>query len=193
VCLTIDASQRNAILARTEATMLIRTWRFVTLLFTALTLSMSFCHLLEMPVKMSFGWEEYAVVQRIYQNFGGAGAFLETGSILLAATLCFLVLGRRPAFPWTLAGAPCLTIGLVIWFTLVAPVNVAWAASSVANPPADWTSLRSQWEYTHAARAVLHLIALAALQLSVILETSIGWAPHLTARKRPEHGHAETA
>jgi hypothetical protein len=34
---------------------------------------MSFCHLLEMPVKMTLGWEDYATVQGIYGNFGGVG------------------------------------------------------------------------------------------------------------------------
>jgi hypothetical protein len=31
--------------------------------------------------------------------------------------------------------------------------------------------LRNQWEYTHAARAVLQVIALGALVLSIIVET----------------------
>jgi uncharacterized membrane protein len=172
--------------------MLVRTWRFVTLLFVALTLSMSFCHLLEMPVKMTLGWEDYATVQGIYTNFGGVGAFLETGAVLLAITLCCLVRRRRPGFVWTLAGALCLALGLVIWFAWVAPVNVVWAAARGANPPEDWTRLRSQWEYTHAARAILHLIALAVLQLSVILETPPRSLAHSAEASR-RFTRAETA
>lgn len=165
-----------------EAEMLLRGWRFAALLFTALTLSMSFCHLLEMPVKMTYGWTEYAAVQGIYRNFGGVGAILETGAVLLAITLCYLVRGRQPAFGLTLAGALCLAIGLGIWFALVAPVNVAWANASPTAPPADWGQLRRQWEYTHAARAMLHLIALATLQLSVILETPAPALRHARTR-----------
>lgn len=133
---------------------------------------MSFCHLLEMPVKMTYGWTEYAIVQGIYRNFGGVGAVFETGSVLLAIVLCYLVRTRQPAFGLTLASASCLVLGLGIWFAFVAPVNAAGANASLTTPPPDWWSLRSQWEYTHAARAILHLIALAAMQLSVILETS---------------------
>ena len=157
--------------------MLLPAWRFVTLLFTALTLAMSFCHLLEMPVKMTLGWTNYAIVQQIYRNFGGVGAFVETGAVLLAVTLCFVVRGRRPALALTLAGAACLALGLGIWFAFIAPVNVVWAGANATAPPADWMALRSQWEYTHATRAVVHFVALAAMQLSVILETSAQGAP----------------
>jgi hypothetical protein len=37
--------------------------------------------------------------------------------------------------------------------------------------PADWTRLRDQWEYTHAARAVLQIITLDAIVYSVLIET----------------------
>ncbi|WP_461054419.1 hypothetical protein [Spirosoma arcticum] len=37
--------------------------------------------------------------------------------------------------------------------------------------PIDWTSLRNQWEYTHAARAYLHIVALGALVISILVET----------------------
>jgi hypothetical protein len=36
--------------------------------------------------------------------------------------------------------------------------------------PADWIGLRDQWEYGHAARAVLQIIALGALVFSVLIE-----------------------
>jgi hypothetical protein len=36
--------------------------------------------------------------------------------------------------------------------------------------PPDWTRLRDQWEYTHAARAMLQIIALGSLVVSLLLE-----------------------
>lgn len=42
--------------------MLVRTWRFITLLFVALTLSMSFCHSLEMPV-INVSWRCFGAFQ----------------------------------------------------------------------------------------------------------------------------------
>jgi hypothetical protein len=41
--------------------------------------------------------------------------------------------------------------------------------------PANWQELRAQWEYSHAARAILYVLALGALTLSV-----------LGARSKPE-------
>jgi hypothetical protein len=40
-----------------------------------------------------------------------------------------------------------------------------WTAPSVG-----WESLRRRWEYSHAAGAILHLVALALLCLSVLSE-----------------------
>lgn len=55
-----------------------------------------------------------------------------------------------------------------IW---LAPVNATIAALTIENLPAGWMELRNQWEYTHAARAVLQVIALGALVFSVLVET----------------------
>jgi hypothetical protein len=44
------------------------------------------------------------------------------------------------------------------------------AALTPESLPADWMRLRNQWEYTHAARAVLESVALAALVLSMLAE-----------------------
>jgi len=36
--------------------------------------------------------------------------------------------------------------------------------------PADWMRLRDQWEFSHAARTVLQIIALGALVFSILIE-----------------------
>jgi hypothetical protein len=40
--------------------------------------------------------------------------------------------------------------------------------------PPDWTRLRDQWEYTHAARAALQIIALGSLVVSLLVEIPPG-------------------
>jgi hypothetical protein len=45
---------------------------------------------------------------------------------------------------------------------------VNWTPESL---PANFEELRDQWEYTHAARAILQIFGLGALVLSVLAET----------------------
>jgi hypothetical protein len=45
---------------------------------------------------------------------------------------------------------------------------MSWSLDEI---PPEWTRWRNQWEYTHAARAVLATGALAILALSVLEET----------------------
>jgi hypothetical protein len=49
---------------------------------------------------------------------------------------------------------------------LTYPANVAtnnWTAV-----PANWTELRTRWEYSHAASAVITFVALCSLTLSIL-------------------------
>jgi hypothetical protein len=156
-----------------EVTMFLRTWRFITLILTALNMGLAFCHLMEMPAKMRYDAALYATINNsLYRTFGAApGIAVEIGSILSAAALAFLVRKRRAAFPLTLAGAVCLLVAQVIWWVFIFPVNAeirTWAAETV---PTDWMQLRNQWEYSHATRFVLQLVGLSALVLSILRET----------------------
>ncbi|WP_412756828.1 hypothetical protein [Legionella bozemanae] len=36
--------------------------------------------------------------------------------------------------------------------------------------PHDWTRLRDQWEFAHASRAILQIVALAVLVISILIE-----------------------
>jgi hypothetical protein len=85
--------------------------------------------------------------------------------------LVLLVRGRRPAFGWSLLAMLCVLLSHVAFWIWLAPVNATVAASTLATLPDNWMALRSKWEYTHAARAVLQAIALGALTLSIIGET----------------------
>ena len=53
----------------------------------------------------------------------------------------------------------------------IAPVNAKIATWTPGTIPADWTWRRSQWEYTHAVRAILEILGLSALVLSILVET----------------------
>jgi hypothetical protein len=78
---------------------------------------------------------------------------------------------RRVALPGLalslLAAAMLIVATLVIFFTWTYPANQATSNWTVV--PADWQELRLQWEYAHAANAVLTFLALSAVTWSVLL------------------------
>ncbi|HYZ87411.1 MAG TPA: hypothetical protein VE621_23550, partial [Bryobacteraceae bacterium] len=65
-------------------------------------------------------------------------------------------------------GAGCLAAAHAIFWTLVAPANRTMAAYDLDAIPAEWQRWRDQWEYSHAARAVLLTGALGASVAAVL-------------------------
>jgi len=151
--------------------MLLRTWRFFTIILVSLSMAMAFCHLLQLPPRMSYDGAQWVATQSLYQLFGTVGAFIEVSALLLATVLSLAVCRRRPAFQWTVFGTACLLVAHAAWWVFVAPVNAEISTWTPDAMPADWTWWRSQWEYTHAARAILGIFGLSALVLSVLVET----------------------
>jgi hypothetical protein len=149
--------------------MLTQSVRLLSLTFSALILGGAFCHVLEMPVKLTLPGAEYTVVQQIYGAFGPVGAVLEPAAILSAATLAFLVRRRRSFVP-ALVGAVTLVTALLVWAAVVNPVNPHWAAAAPGSVPADFVALRTRWEWGHAAHAALLFLAFVALVVSVLVE-----------------------
>jgi hypothetical protein len=151
--------------------MLVKIWRLVTIMLAALSMGTALCHLLEMPAKITYeGALWLTLLQTLYPPaFGTIGAFFEVGAVVTAVMLAFLV-RRRPAFVWTLLGALCLVVAHAAFWIWVAPVNATMSPLTPETLPADWMRLRNQWEYTHAARAVLQIVALGALVFSILVE-----------------------
>jgi hypothetical protein len=155
--------------------MLVRTWRFITLVLAALDTGMALCHALEMPAKLKVDAQLWLTFQHtLYRAFGseGPGAFIEMGAILTAIVLVFLVRRRRPAFYLSLGGAVFLAAAFfLVWLPFVNPVNTETARWTVDSIPENWMDMRQQWEYAHTTRFVLQLIGFGVLLVSVLLET----------------------
>jgi hypothetical protein len=150
----------------------LRAWRFVTLLLTALALSLPFAHLLEMPAKRGFGPDLYRVInQNLYWGFGTFGAAIEVAAVLACLALAFVVRGRRPAFPLALTAAVLMVAAHLVFWIFIAPVNAEIAAWAPGAMPTEWTDLRDRWEFSHAARAVLMIVGFGFLLASVLSET----------------------
>ena len=158
-------------------------WRFMTIVLSALALTMTSAHVLELPQKMTYTAEMYAAVNTtLYRYFAIVGGSYQLGSIVSAIVLTILV-HRSVAYRWTLIGTLLLIAAFVSWLILVLPVNREVAAVLEASPqalPSIWSQLRDRWEYGHATGFVLHLAGFCALVISVTRDTqprSVSSAP----------------
>jgi hypothetical protein len=155
-----------------------KTWRFLTLILTALSMAVAWAHLLEMPAKLKFdGATWLSLLQNLYPpGFGTAGSFFEGGAVITSLVLVFVIHRRPRAFGWALAGTLCVLAAHAAFWIWVAPVNSMMLSLTPETLPADWTRFRDQWEYTHAVRAVLQLVAVGAFVLSMLTEIPNGTA-----------------
>ena len=154
--------------------MLVKSWRFITLLLVALLTGLAFAHVLERPAKMLYDAALYVTLQKtLYVAWGppNVGGILEPAAILATIALAIGVRKRKPAFWLSLgAGAALLLAFPVVFFVFVAPANEAFLAATPASIPPNWMELRSNWETGHAIRFLLQFAALSLLVLSVLLE-----------------------
>ena len=96
------------------------------------------------------GWELFGIVIAI--------ALLAT----LANTL--LVRADRRAFAWSLAAFLALAATQGVFWAFTYPINVATQFWTVSPEPFE--TARQQWEYSHAASAVLTFVALVTIVFS---------------------------
>lgn len=139
--------------------------RFLALLFAALALGPALAHLLELPNKIGLPREEYLTVQQIYRGWALLGIVV-FGALLSSLALAIATRGRRREFVPALVGFLCVAGTQVIFWTFTYPANQQTANWTML--PEAWQALRTQWEYSHAASAVLNLAAFIALALAVL-------------------------
>ena len=90
---------------------------------------------------------------------------------LVIELLSMLAIARfsrhEPRVLWpTLAAILCLLCAQAVFWTFTFPANIAtdnWTAI-----PADWDSLRTRWEYSHALGAAFQVLAMSALIIAVL-------------------------
>jgi hypothetical protein len=143
-----------------------RVLQFLAVVLTALALVPVGAHLFELPNKLGLAEEAYFTVQQIYRGWALFGGVLFAAIVANLAAGVVLLRQGRPSWPSWLAG---LLIGatLAIFFTWTYPANQATANWTAV--PADWQTLRRQWEVSHAVNAVITLAALCCAALSLTI------------------------
>jgi hypothetical protein len=139
--------------------------RFCSLLFAALALAPALAHLLELPNKIGLPRGDYLTVQQIYSGWALLG-FVVVAALLSTLVLTLMLRKRSKEFAPPLIAFLCIVGTQVVFWIFTFPANQQTSNWTVL--PENWMTLRTQWEYSHAASAVLNLVALIALICSVL-------------------------
>jgi hypothetical protein len=140
--------------------------QFLALVLTALALVPSGAHLFALPNKISLGAEQYFIAQSIYRGWSLFGIVL-FGALIANLALALLLRGRGAPFALALFGFFSIALALVIFFICTYPANQA--TNNWTMIPNDWEQLRRQWEYSHAADAVVTFAAFCSVALSSLM------------------------
>jgi hypothetical protein len=134
--------------------------------FTALALAPAVAHLASLPNKIDLGQIDYFISQNIYRGWSLFGVAL-IGALL--SDLALVVVVRAQMAPMFLAGGAllCQIATLAIFFAFTFPANRA--TDNWTSIPANWDSLRWQWEVSHAVSTAIAFIGFCALTWSVLL------------------------
>ncbi len=155
--------------------MALKVARFAALLFTALALTMTSAHVLELPQKMQWDPGLYATVNvTLYRYFAIVGGAYTVLALVTAGVAAWLARERHPAVEWGTIGAMLLALAFLAWLVVVQPVNgrirdvVRYEPSNLSLA---WAVYRDRWELGHVVGFVLQLLGLCALIASAVVET----------------------
>jgi hypothetical protein len=138
---------------------------FIALLATSLALGPALAHALELPNKIGLPAKDYFTVQQAYRGWNRLGFLL---AVELLSMLGLLALyWSEPTVRWSvIAAILCLIGAQVLFWTRTYPANVV--TSNWTAIPDNWQQLRRNWEYSHAAGALLQTFAMSALIVAVL-------------------------
>jgi hypothetical protein len=144
---------------------IIRVTQFLALLATALALFPSAAHLAAMPNKIGMAQSDYFIAQSIYSGWSFLG-LLWLLALFASAGLAFVT--RSQVWPMWMAIGAAISFGLmfVIFFIWTLPANQA--TENWTSVPSNWGALRQQWEYSHAANALVGVVGFCLTCLSVL-------------------------
>jgi hypothetical protein len=143
----------------------LKTIQFLALVLTALALVPGGAHLFALANKINLAQDQYFIVQNIYRGWALFG-FVLIPAIIANLALALLLSGRGTPFTLALVAFLCLAFTLLIFFVWTYPANQA--TSNWTTVPAHWEELRRQWEYSHAANALVTFAAFCSVALSVL-------------------------
>jgi hypothetical protein len=143
----------------------LRIVQFLAIVLTALSLVPGGAHLFELLNKINLTAEQYFVVQGIYRGWN-LFAFVLIPAVIVNFVLAVMVRAHAFASAMAFLAGACMIATLVIFFIWVEPANRA--TDYWTTVPANWESLRRQWEYGHAVNAVVTFVAFCSVTLAAL-------------------------
>jgi hypothetical protein len=140
--------------------------KILALTLTALVLVPSGAHLFELPGKIGLDRDAYFIVQGIYAGWALFGAPLFAAVLANGALSVALRRRDRAAARWALASAVLIASSLAVFFLWIFPANQATV--NWTQKPEDWEILRRDWEYAHAANAIIVFAAFLATVMATV-------------------------
>jgi len=142
-----------------------RALRLMAILFTAVSMSAGWAHLLELPNKMALSRDDYLTVQQIYRGWAWLG-FVVVGALVSTIALALVQHRQGERATHSVVAALCIALSLVVFFSVTFPANQA--TQNWVMLPVNWETLRERWEYSHAVGALLYLVALVSLTIGAL-------------------------
>jgi hypothetical protein len=133
---------------------------FLAILATVVVLAPGLAHLFELPRKMAMARDAYFTVQQIYAGWDLFGIVIVVQFVTLVL-LAWQSASEYYVFRPVLVALMLLILAQALFWLFTFPANTAthdWTQS-----PANWPTLRHQWEYSHAGGALCQLLGLCCL------------------------------
>jgi hypothetical protein len=146
--------------------------RLLTLALTAVALVPSGAHLFEMPPKIGLDREAYFTVQAIYAGWAWFALPIFAAVVLNGALFVVERRRNRASARAALISALLIIASLGMFFVWVFPANQATV--NWTQVPDNWQELRRQWEYGHAANALIVFVALLATGRAILTSPAKG-------------------
>ena len=147
-------------------------WAFLTAVIAALSLGLSFAHVLESVPRLTLWspelWQETTVFGGQFWLFAAVGAPLDVAAVAFPAVLALMLRAYPLAFRFAVAAAFLFAAALASWFALVAPVNSVLSTWTPGPAPENFDAIRWRWETGHMVVASIKLAAFGCLVCSLL-------------------------
>lgn len=120
-----------------------------------------------LPNKIELSRENYLIVQQVYRVWNVLMGILWLGELLSLVSLTIISRAEKKTFLWTLMALICFIGANIVFWMFTYPANRQ--TNNWTMLPENWSERRNQWEYSHAAGAVLQLLSFLSLTISVLI------------------------
>ncbi|MFC3163171.1 hypothetical protein [Ciceribacter thiooxidans] len=139
--------------------------RFLAVVITGLAVIAPAAHAFVLPNKIRLPKAEYFTVQQIYNGWWIIGLLLPIAFLANGANAIWLR-NDRVSLILSVAAAALILANLAIFALFTQPANAVTQNWTVQ--PENWEALRIQWEYSHAANAVITFLAFCCAALACV-------------------------